>query len=414
MTKIPTIVGLLLTASFVGVIIFFGEKYPVLSLLASRGITAENIQITNLTDSSFALSWTTGESTIGDVIVTGENASKLTALDDRDGQAKKIPAPTHHVTVRNLSPETSYWVVLRNNGRMVDGPPQHVQTLQELPPGGDNALGPAYGSVMTNENTPAAGALVYLTVDGGQTLSTLVTSSGSWLIALNRLRTQNGALFTSPLERITEEITVKTIPTQDTQATTDTLNDSPVPAMIIGKSYDFRKQQAKTTSDLASVLGTTTNGIQASTVSLVSPENGAAIPGTKPLIGGTGIPEKTVVLTLGITQPYSDTTKVGSDGLWRYTPEKPFGIGKQSITMTTVDNSGKPVAITHVFEILKNGTQVLGVATPSATLEPTQGVTPTATLSGQPLPTSGSTLPTLLLIVAGMTLIAFGTVLIPR
>ena len=62
--------------------------------------------------------------------------------------------------------------------------------------------------------------------------------------------------------------------------------------------------------------------------------------------------------------------------------------GKQSITITTTDQHNQTKALTHTFEILKSGTQVLGDATPSATLVPTPTIdstpTPVTTLSGEP------------------------------
>ncbi|OGG14939.1 hypothetical protein A2875_03180 [Candidatus Gottesmanbacteria bacterium RIFCSPHIGHO2_01_FULL_46_14] len=400
-TKIPTIAGLLIAAILVSGIIFFGERVPAMSTLFARTeINAENIKITNSTDVSFSLSWTTQSPVVGDVLVSGGNMSSRTALDDRDTPTKKIPTTTHHVTVRDLTADTQYQLTIRSDGKKAQSPSQSVSTGPSLLPSENNALGPSYGSVLSDTNQPAIGALVYVTVEGGQTLSTFVSPSGSWLIPLNRLRTSDETHYLRTTQRMTENIGVRVAGKEETQAITDTLNDSPVPVMTIGKSYDFRKQQAQVPKQ-PTVLGT-------STVSLVAPQEGSAIPGTTPLIHGTGIPEKTVVLTLGITNPYSDTTIVGTDGIWRYTPIKNLGIGKQSVTMTTQDSSGKTIAITHLFEILKSGTQVLGDATPSATLEPT----PTSTLAGEPIPTSGSILPTLIIVFIGFGLLVAGGTLL--
>jgi hypothetical protein len=199
--------------------------------------------------------------------------------------------------------------------------------------------------------------------------------------------------------------------------------------MILGKTYDFRKQQARLPDGQAappqspSVLGDTTSSKPASTktIGLVSPAQNASLATTLPLIAGTGIPEKTVSVVVGITSPVSDTTTVGADGIWRYTPTKPLGIGKQSVTATTVDERGKAVAFTHTFTILKSGTQVLGEATPSATLSPTPTATPSASpsatpsptpqLEGEPVPESGTSLPTVLMLMLGAGLVTSGFML---
>ena len=75
-----------------------------------------------------------------------------------------------------------------------------------------------------------------------------------------------------------------------------------------------------------------------------------------------------------------------------------------------MDASGKAVAITRTFEILKSGTQVLGVATPSGTLTLTPTPTEESTLSGEEIPTSGNALPTIMLLVLGLGLIFSGTI----
>jgi uncharacterized surface anchored protein len=106
----------------------------------------------------------------------------------------------------------------------------------------------------------------------------------------------------------------------------------------------------------------------------------------------------------------SDSVIIGADGMWRYTPPKPLSEGKQSVTITTSDAKNQTVALTHVFEILKSGTQVLGEATPSATLTPTIDMTPTptSTLAGEPIPETGSPLPLLLLLILGVSLVSSG------
>jgi hypothetical protein len=117
--------------------------------------------------------------------------------------------------------------------------------------------------------------------------------------------------------------------------------------------------------------------------------------------------------------------------LWSYTPKKPLSPGKQSVTMTTNNLQNKPVAVTHMFEIFKSGTQVLGDATPSATPASPAGVltptatlapvatdtatpTPESTLAAQPVPTSGNELPTIILLVIGAGLLLGGGIVLMK
>ena len=422
-TRIPTILGILLIVLIVGGVAVSFESLARLPINASGSSQPNNVQITNLSDIGFTVTWTTDTPASGALIVAYPRGDE-TVLDERD-TGKLTKFTTHSVVVRNLTASADYSFKILSNGKsyMDNATPYHVRTSPTITtsPG---ELSPAYGSVVTSDNQPAEGALVFLSLDGSQLLSTVVKPSGAWLIPLNLIRTDNGTAYL-PIssERITENILVRADGNQS-QAITDTLNDSPVPVMVLGKNYDFRKQQAKTPEPLAqatltpstpAVLGDQiTQSPQVRTVSLVSPADGVAITSQLPLIQGTGIPGKSVTITIGITQPTSDTTIVGTDGLFRYTPKQSLSPGKQTVTIMTMDSQNKPVAITHTFEVLKSGTQVLGTATPSATLAPTVTPiftpTPTATLTGQPVPTTATTLPTLMLIIVGLILFTGGII----
>jgi len=283
--------------------------------------------------------------------------------------------------------------------------------------------------VLLPDNKPAIGAIVYASLVGSQVLSTLVKESGSWIIPLSNIRTADQGNLLEYQERSELTITVRT-PAEDAQALTDTLNDSPVPLMIIGKEYDFRKQQAyitpaKSLSTLSNnssvnitknVLGSTdnkpinpeTNPQKKFNLSILQPVNGSSLVSDRPLFTGTGNPGKKLVLTIGTKEPFTVNLDVSADGKWTYTPVKALNIGKNTLTVTGIDESNKPAAVSHIFNILKSGTQVLGDATPSATLAPTIEITPISTLSGEPPPVSGSPLPFVLLLIIGSILFMGG------
>lgn len=431
-TKIPTIVGILLVILIVGAIAVGSEFYLRSSTTASGSIIPSNVQITNISDTTFTVSWTTQLAATGALSVSSSHGTQV-LFDEQDTKSQGSYL-THSVTIRTAAPNTDYAITILSSGKKnLNGTvPYKVHTGPLLTTASGN-LEPVYGTIVTDTNQPVKGALVYVTLEGGQTLSTLSKPSGTWLIPLNLARTQDLTSFLPVTERMTETITVRA-GGLETSALTDTLNDSPVPAMVPGKTYDFRNLNAKAPGQqlalvptpqsqkpASAVLGTSSTK-PANTVSLVIPAEGAALPTTIPLIQGTGIPGKTVSLVIGITNPIGDTTVVGANGLWSYTPKKPLSPGRQSVTMTTQNLENKPVAITHMFTILKSGTQVLGDATPSATLTPTATLapiatdtatpTPESTLAAQPVPTSGNELPTIILLILGVGLVIGGAVVL--
>lgn len=403
--KIPTIIGLALVVAVVGSIIFLVEYFSRAPAGAAGSIVPSNVIMTNVSDTSFTVTWFTDQPATGVVLAQAAKQKTLTYYDERDSAGKLGQYTQHSINVTSTISNTTYYLKILSNGKtfLDNGKPFSVTTGPTI---GSNpsALEPAYGSVMTAAGQPAAGAIVYLTLEGGQLLSTLVSPTGTWLIPLNLTRTTTLAQYLSSKERITESIRVATS-RAETTAITDTLNDSPVPSMDLGKTYDFRRVQAKAPSQ-PSVLGIQTQGSYQ--VALASPADGASLPTNLPLVSGTGVPGKTVAIVLGITNPIVGSTTVKPDGTWLFTPPKPLSEGKQSVTITSGDTSDNPIAITHLFTILKSGTQVLGEATPSATLAPT----PTATPTAQPIPVSGSTVPTIILLVFGLGLLPSGGIVL--
>lgn len=385
--KIPTPIGLLLVAVLIVLFRFAFDRIGPLFSKAKGSTAPQQVAVTNVSDTSFTVSWITGEPSIGSIRLDG---TKTPYADDQTS-----PSHTHSITVRNLLPETPYTFRLH-------GKPYDVRTAPPLT-GLGTTIEPAYGQITNPSGEPAEGALMYLTLSGGQMLSTRTKQGGTWVIPLHRARTSDLTAYVSAGERIDETITIRA-PNGEAHATTDTLNDNPVPVMTISKTYDFRKIQASAPKP-PSVLGTSTQ-----TVAITKPLQGAAIPSNLPLFQGTGVPGNQVLIVIGITNPVSDTFLVSEDGVWRYTPPKPLLPGKQSVTITTTNAAGKTMAITHLFEILKSGTQVLGDATPSATIEPT----PTATLSGEPIPETGSSLPLINMLILGIALISSGAFVVYR
>lgn len=435
--RIPTLMGVILVIAVVGVVIALFEKFSRGSTGATGSVVPQDVAITNIGDKNFTIIWTTPNPATGAVSIRSPKQNPSTAFDDRDTGGTMKKYVTHSVTVRSLTPGTTYTFQILSNGKSYsnqDNP--YTTTTAILLPGDGSGLEPAYGTINDGSGSPVSGAIIIVTPEQGQTLSTLTSPSGTWLLSLGFARNASLARFLSNDGRLTETIRVL-YNNQESTAITDTLNDAPVPTMILGKTYDFRKQQAsalkntpiaQTSKEAPSVLGdaTITKSSTAKILRIATPAQNAALTTTLPLIQGTGIPGKTVSIVVGITNPISGTAIVGSDGIWRYTPTRSLGAGKQSVTVSSVDSRGKSIALTNTFTILKSGTQVLGDATPSASLTPTFTPTPTATseatpsatptpqLEGEPVPTSGTTLPTILLLLIGLTMMTGGVVLFSR
>lgn len=417
--KIPVLFGLLAVLFFV-VIIAAIESITREKSTAHPSVEPKNVMVTNISDSSFTIIWKTDEKATGMVTVKSKTGKKFISYDDRDIIGTTGSYAAHSVTVRLLTPDTTYDVFLLSKGVQYPKKPYEVRTAPAINAQITN-LEPAYGSIITTADQPADGALVTLEMDGSQLLSSLVKPSGTWLIPLNLIKTESLDQFLPVSERMTETITV-TSGTEEINALTDTLNDAPVPQMILGNTYDFRKQEAQKKIP-ASVLGTQTTAVTGK-LEITSPQNNADLTTNLPLFAGTGVAQKSITITIAGQLIQNGTTLIGGDGLWRFTPTKSLTPGKYHVTATSFSTASQPIAVTNNFQILKSGTQVLGDATPSATPtifasgsaapSPTYSATPSAApttiiVIAEPPPTSGSSVPTILLVVIGIIILLGGT-----
>jgi len=114
------------------------------------------------------------------------------------------------------------------------------------------------------------------------------------------------------------------------------------------------------------------------------------------MIRGMSVAKKPVTITISGETIESGATQSDAQGVFVYTPKKVLSPGKHTVTVTSKDAKGKPIALTHSFLIFKSGTQVLGDATPSGELTtptPTEVIipiiilTPTDTMYPMGIPT---------------------------
>lgn len=437
--KIPTLIGLLLLLIGIGGTIYLVETRTSSLPKAQTTHQPYNVLKTNLTDTSFTVTWLTQEAVTG-TIIYGINKKSLSqiALDDRDIiDNKPKPYKTHHISVKNLSPNTTYYFIINSgNNKFLDGDnPYTITTAKSMDK--PLELEPAYGTIITPQNQPAEGALVILTLPQALPVSTLVKPSGNWLIPLNTLRNIDLEPY-QPQESILESLTIYNSLAEEDQAfaTTDLNNDSPVPTITLGKSYHFQGLQGKKKIDQeianaqinqTQILGSQDEKKQdEKRIDIFSPEDGATFISTKPLFRGKGIPGKQVIIEIDSSQKITGKTTINNDGLWSWTPPQDLPTEKQKAKFTTVDENGKEIVLERNFLVFKSGTQVLGEATPSgitttiptptqrvgqatssATLKSLLSPTP-ATTTSQKIPTSGDISITVSVIGIGLILILIG------
>ncbi len=174
------------------------------ALLVIRRVT-----VTNVSDTSFTVNWTTDVPLAGrGSVVFGTSTASVTVGIVEQGMVSGARGDVHSVTIRDLSPSTTYYVAVVDAGVTENNGGQYYQVTT-----GPSLTNPVLNRYATGQvlqadgRTPAAGVLVTLTVldnaglngTSGPTtsapLSALTDAQGTWRIPLNPRTTDNRNLF---------------------------------------------------------------------------------------------------------------------------------------------------------------------------------------------------------------------------
>jgi hypothetical protein len=402
--RIPTIFGILLLLVGITAGVYLVELGPQpLTTRATPEIIPSQIRITNISDDSFTVSWFTETAALG-FIRYGTNASdlSLSALDDREqaGGGKRAYT-THHTTASNLSGKTTYYfeIVSGSESSVFDdnGQPYSVTTGASLDT--EIVADTAHGAVFYPDLTAAEGALVYLTLEGGRSLSTIVVSSGNWVVPLSTMRSADLTSFLA-YDQSQAILTIEVLGPDGSTASaiTYTANDSPVDDIVLGELYDFTTQSAEEQPAVSesqfSFEAISEPTASESGVTVNSPEEGEAINTQVPEFFGGGPPGTTLQITLE-SEVIEASVAVDTEGRWSWAPDETLESGEHFLTLSWLDENGIVQTLTRRFVVYAQGESSLPAfeATPSATPTPTPtpvelaGITPTPTPISTPTPT---------------------------
>lgn len=237
--RIPTILGLgfLVVALIVGVL-FIGQGAGVFAPRATAETTPKNVRITNVTDTTFTVSFMTDLETTSLVKYgTDANKTNLQIADDRvQLSVTNDKFKLHHITVKGLQPGTVYYYVIGTGGGALfdsNGSPFKISTAKKGIP---TAAKTIFGTVTTESGAPAEGAVVYIKTDGAGDMSSLVTNIGSWAVPLSNARTPDGSAFATITEDSQLALVVQGVELKQTAQGSITVAEAhPVPTLTFGK-----------------------------------------------------------------------------------------------------------------------------------------------------------------------------------
>lgn len=147
---------------------------------------------TNITDTSFTITWTTSEPTNG-FVRWNTKPSELNriAVDERN-----LSSHTHSITLHDLEPHTTYYYVIATNGSLYG---QNGSTPIAITTAA-NALHKSiantiFGKVVTRDGKPVVDALIYIETEEMSPISTKTDKDGGWVVALSNARSKDLSSF---------------------------------------------------------------------------------------------------------------------------------------------------------------------------------------------------------------------------
>lgn len=416
--RIPTVLGLVLLAGGLISGVFLVGKTQLLSVNAGPTAVPRNVRMVNAGANSITITWTTDSPVVG-FVKYSDNPGKLTLTggdtrDQRSGSSGSFT--THYVEVVGLSANKNYYFEVGSGGAVYDDggkPYQSKTTALGISPNEDMIS----GKVLSPSGLGAGGVIVYVEMDGSETLAALTKDDGAWRLPLSAARDKQGGVLSYDAENMQLTIFAQGGNVGTATALTNTNNDSPVPDITLGKTHNFivgfemdsseNDQPVDDTKGFSTLVNnegseTLENSPEATlSVKLINPEfNGESIATTNPEIKGDAPAGTVLIITVNSQEQQVGSVTAGESGKWSYTPPAGLEPGNHTITIEYQDQNGILQKLTRHFVVIAadnaNGLPAF-TATPSATPEvsPTTSPTPTVTVSPSPnIAVSPSTEPT--------------------
>ncbi|KKP80401.1 MAG: Hemagglutinin/hemolysin-related protein [Candidatus Levybacteria bacterium GW2011_GWB1_35_5] len=386
--RIPTLLGIILIAIGLGVTTYLVKQGGLFSIRAGPTHEPKDVRISNITDTSFTVSYSTEDAVSGALNYGEDSSFGQSALDDRDQSLGKIsPYNLHNITVRNLDPGKIYYfsIISSQDTYLNNSNPFEVTTgasIEDIP----LEQNPMSGKLILPNGKAPGEAIIYVTAQGSQVISAMTKEDGTYLLPLNSLRTSDLTSYFKLNEgKILKILAIGENLTSNVILFSDQID--PVPAVTLSNNYDFTVNTLPKASDSARLEGfpsfSSSQESQDSTKKnprILTPQKEQGFTDLQPEFKGTAPANETVQITINSNEEIKAQIKADANGNWKYRPPTELSPGNHTVTITTKDTSGNTKTITQSFIVYASGNQIAGAnGSPTPTQTPTS--TPTVTIA---------------------------------
>ncbi len=396
--KIPTLLGLFIILLGIVATTFLTKNTQLLQTNASSSTQPKNVRITNITDSSFSVSYSTDAQVSGSLNYGKDKNFGQSALDEKSQQTGNVGNYfVHSITVKNLNPLTKYYFTILSGQQAytTNDLPFEITTGPPLTPEANQKL-VLKGQIKLLDGTVPTEAIVYVTGDNSQVLSSLIDANGNYQISLAQMRNLDLSSFYS----FNENSVVKILAVGNLVSSNTVLyysQSEDVPLIILSKDYDFRATSTQEASPSAafenlSSLISTPAAIQ-KTPKIIAPQKDQGFSSQQPLFKGEGLPNQNVKIIIHSDEQIQTTVTTDNSGSWNYKPDSTLSPGNHTITIVTKNASGILQTITQSFVVYAADGDVTPTITPTPTITADE-ITPNSTISATPTDTEKPLPPT--------------------
>ena len=403
--RIPTLLGIMMIVVGIGVTTYLASKGAIVTTKAGPTETPQDVRVTNISDNSITVSYTTEAQVIGSINYGRDKSLGQTTLDDRDDEGVISPRFVHYVTLKNLSPSATYLFSITSgaNTYLKDGNPYEITTAPSIRANVDeDSL--LKGTIIYPEQYSKE-AIIYITSQDASTISTIAKDDGNYSSLLNILRDKDlSSYFGFNENTVFDMLVVGQGTTSNVKFTIPASKE--LPPITLSEGFDFTQSKNEVASESAqegfsALVFQTETPIK--TPQIITPEENQTFVDSQPRFSGVATPNTVIDIEIHSDDNIKAQVFVDAKGNWSYRPPSALSPGQHTIKITARDSSGILRTIISAFTIFEAGTQVAEAAPPSASQSPTtpppQSPTPTPTIAVVPslIPTATPTLiPTIL------------------
>lgn len=410
--KFPTILGIIILIFGVVAGVVLINSNQVFKIGATAAAIPKNVRVSNITNASATVTWTTDIESHG-FVKWGKSEKILTMVALEENQ---IPSVVHSVNIIGIEPNSSLFIKINSESKDYDngGIPWQSKTVSTKIQSSENII--ASGTILETDGATPAKAIVYLTING-TVLSTLTSNQGNFVIPVSNY-------FGNVPETTAIEISVHGGQKGTSQAIVYPEFVKSTPTMVLGRSYDFRTLVKSDSSQLPEsdltvpetvevssrfeVARNTENKDTTSTLSIESINEGEIITTTDPEFFGSAPANSEIEIQVE-SELQAETIKTSKKGDWKWSPPNNLDPGEHKLTVKWRDASGILRTISRSF-IVSAAEGPAFESTPSATLTPSPTIaatskpvaTSTSIATSPPTPETGSLTPTLGLFIMGI------------